>query len=135
MDETITQIILSFYPDTQAIYIFGSYNSEYFRDDSDIDIAILLPVETAKEVGNIGMSECWEKLINNFNRGIDLVNLRESNTVFKHEIIQTSKLLKVFDKYETDVFEMGTMSEYQKLNEERSEIIKEIITTGRVLNI
>jgi predicted nucleotidyltransferase len=135
INNIIFKIILSFYPDTQAIYIFGSYKTEYFRKDSDLDIAVLLPVETAKKAGNIGMSECWQMLISKSNRGIDFINLRNSNTVFKHEIIQTSKLLKVFDKYETDVFEMETMSEYQKLNEERSGIINEIIRTGRILNI
>lgn len=38
--EEIEKIILATIPKdkTEAIYIFGSYNTEFFDDDSDIDI-------------------------------------------------------------------------------------------------
>ncbi|HNX25751.1 MAG TPA: nucleotidyltransferase domain-containing protein [Spirochaetota bacterium] len=40
--DNIQKIILSKIPDTDSIYLFGSYAKGTARDDSDIDIAVLL---------------------------------------------------------------------------------------------
>ena len=39
----ITAPILAAHPDTQAIYLYGTWGTEYQRPDSDLDIAVLLP--------------------------------------------------------------------------------------------
>ncbi len=39
----IVRTVLDHYPDTQAIYLFGSYGTENEWPDSDVDIALLLP--------------------------------------------------------------------------------------------
>ena len=44
----IVRTVLRHYPDTQAIYLFGSYGTENEWPDSDVDIALLLPPEQAK---------------------------------------------------------------------------------------
>ena len=41
--EAIIQTVLEHYPDTQAIYLFGSYAAEQEWPESDVDIAVLLP--------------------------------------------------------------------------------------------
>ena len=46
--DEIVQTVLRQYPDTQAIYLFGSYGTEDEWPDSDVDIALLLPPEQAK---------------------------------------------------------------------------------------
>lgn len=46
--EPLIQLILKAWPDTQAIYLFGSWGTEYERAESDVDIAILLPPKQAK---------------------------------------------------------------------------------------
>jgi len=57
------------------------------------------------------------------------------NTVFQHEIIHHGRIIYNADEYATAEFEMLTMSFYQKLNEERKEILEEVMKTKRILDI
>ncbi|MBN1866958.1 nucleotidyltransferase domain-containing protein [Candidatus Sumerlaeota bacterium] len=134
-DKEIVETVRSFYPDVQAVYVFGSYGTEYDRGDSDADIALLLPVESAKRETRLGFSDCCRALERRLGRSVDLVNLRSVDTVFKHEIVQTGAAIHVGDDYETGLFETITMSLYQKVNEERAEILRDVLVTGKVLDI
>jgi len=129
----IEKTIRDFYPEVQAIYLFGSFARGNAQYDSDVDIAILLPPERAKAVGSIAFSDCAEALSESLDRFVDLVNLREANTVFQHEIVQTALRLYAGDENESAVFEMLVLSFYQKLNEERRGILENILQSGRVL--
>lgn len=129
----IIQCVLRFYPDTQALYLFGSYGTEDERPESDVDLALLLPRETAKAAKGLVLGDCWRALIRDMERSLDLINLRRVDTVFQHEIVQTGRVLYCASEYEKDVFEMEVMGRYQKLNEERTEIVADILRTGRVL--
>ncbi len=80
--DIISKIIFGYYPDLQAIYLFGSCGTEYERPDSDIDIAVLLPVECSKKNGSLMMSQCNGELEDALNKTVDLVNLRNVSTVF-----------------------------------------------------
>lgn len=133
--EQIAQVIQSFYPDVQGVYLFGSHASDYERIDSDIDIAVLLPHLTAKKAGDLTLGHCWQALNHLSNKSIDLINLRLANTVFQHEIIHTGQLILNNDQTAVDEFEMLCMSFYQKLNEERREIIVDIIRQKRILAV
>ncbi|TXI22959.1 MAG: nucleotidyltransferase domain-containing protein [Nitrosomonas sp.] len=46
----LTKIILEAYPNTQAIYLFGSWGTEDEWSSSDVDIAVLLPPKEARIV-------------------------------------------------------------------------------------
>jgi len=72
-------------------------------------------------------------LTSTLNRPVDLINLRIVNTVFQFQILQTGSLIFTNDIYAIDEFEMLTLSYYQKLHEERSDILKEIISSKMVL--
>ena len=134
-DELIIKTVRFYYPDISAIYLFGSYGTEYERIDSDVDIALLLPVLTAKEAGRLSSSGCWSALSSLTERSVDLINLRLVNTVFQHEIIQRGTILFKAADSATDTFEMITMSLYQKLNEERKDIIRDVLRTKKVLHV
>ena len=134
-NEIIIKTVRFYYPDVSAIYLFGSYGTEYERMDSDIDIALLLPVLTAKAAGRLSTSACWYELASLTERFVDLINLRLVNTVFQHEIIQRGTILFKAADSATDTFEMITMSLYQKLNEERKGIIQDILRTKKVLPV
>ena len=131
-DDEIVSSILGFHSDTQAVYLFGSYGTEYVRPDSDVDIALLLPHARSKELGSLALDPCVSALADLFNRPMDLINLRSVDTVFQIRIIETGRLLYGDGAPETSRFEMLTLSFYQKLNEERADIIEDIIRTGRV---
>ena len=42
---TITKMVLQYYPDAQAIYLFGSFGTEDEWPSSDVDVAVLLSPE------------------------------------------------------------------------------------------
>jgi uncharacterized protein len=131
--EIISSVIIRYYPDIQAIYLFGTYETEYERIESDVDIALLLPVKTAKSEHTIMLNDCRFELATVLNKQVDLVNLRSVTTVFQNEIISTGKIICKIDTNAVDEFEMLTLSFYQKLNEERKEILEDIRKSGRVL--
>lgn len=133
MNGNIIHLIQEHHPNTQAIYLFGSYGTAYEREDSDVDIAILLSHEEAKEVGSLVLSDLRFDLEDLFQKEVDLINLRQVSTVFQKEIIMNEGRIYCANQYATDEFEMLTMSYYQKLNEERAGIIEDILERGRVL--
>ncbi len=131
--ETMVKTVLRFYPEAEAIYLFGSYLTPDQRQDSDVDLALLLPHEKARLLKNPAMSACRDALESGLKKTVDLVNLRAVNTVFQNEIIQQGRILYQRNEYVVDVFEMQVISSYQKLNEERSGILETIVETGRIL--
>ena len=131
--ETIVKTVLRFYPDVEAIYLFGSYLTPDQQQDSDVDIAVLFPHERAKLLKNLAMSDCRDALENVLKRTVDLINMRTVNTVFQNEIIQHGRIIYQQNEYAVDEFEMQVMSSYQKLNEERADILEDILETGRIL--
>lgn len=131
--EIIVKTILNFYPDTEAIYLFGTYGTADETGESDADIALLLPFLQAKSVKNLAMSPCCHALEDALQRTVDLINLRTANTVFQHEIIRDGRIIYKTGDYAVDCFEMFVMSSYQKLNEERAGILREVMQSGRIL--
>lgn len=129
--EAIITTILSHFPDTQAIYLFGSCGTDREWPDSDVDIALLFPVATAKAADTLFLSECQYKLKELLHKEIDLINLRTVSTVFQKEIIFTGTVLFCQDANAREEFEMLVISFYQKLNEERKEILDSFYETKR----
>ncbi|MFZ5997800.1 MAG: type VII toxin-antitoxin system MntA family adenylyltransferase antitoxin [Nitrospirota bacterium] len=130
-EKQITEIILKHYPDVQAIYLFGTYGTEDEWPGSDVDIALLFPPAEAKEIKNLFMGECQRELESFLKKDVDLINVRTVSTVFQKEIIANGRLLYCADSYAVDEFEMLVLSYYQKLNEERSEILQSFYKTRR----
>ncbi len=135
MKKQIIETILSHYPQTQAIYLFGSYAAGQERADSDVDIALLLPPEMAKRAGNLALSQLHLSLSEQLGKEVDLINLRQVSSVFQKEIIMAEQKIFCADTAVADEFEMLTLSFYQKLNEERREILAEFARTGRAYQV
>jgi uncharacterized protein len=81
------------------------------------------------------MSDCRRQLEKALHKDVDLINLRRMSTVFQQEIIFSGRTIYCPAQYATDEFEMLTISFYQQLNRERKDILDDIRTTGRVLNV
>ena len=107
---TLVEIVLRDFPSAQAIYLFGSYARGEQHTRSDIDLAVLLPVDIALA------------LAKQARRDVDLVNLRLVSTVFQNEIIHTGVLLYCSDEPARQEFEMLALSAYIKLSEESARI-------------
>jgi uncharacterized protein len=127
----INDIALAHFPAAQGIYLFGSYGTENEWPTSDVDIALLLPHAEAARERQLGLSSCRMELERALRREVDLVNLRRVNTVFQKEIISEGRLIHCADSQALDEFEMLVISFYQKLNEERREILEAFFRTKR----
>jgi predicted nucleotidyltransferase len=137
MDEIkkITTTVLKHYPDVQAVYLFGSYGTDQTLADSDVDIAVLLPHKKSSQAGSLLMSDLRFELERLLGKGVDLINLRQVPTVLQKEIVMDDRRIYQAHEYAADEFEMLTFSYYQKLNEERREILEDVLADGRIYKI
>ncbi|OHB74140.1 MAG: hypothetical protein A2Z34_10820 [Planctomycetes bacterium RBG_16_59_8] len=127
--------VVRHYPSVEGIYLFGSSQTESEWPDSDVDIAVLLPHDAAKRERRIQISECRHDLEKALGKGIDLVNLRLVSTVFQFQVVTTGRAIHIGDERAVDAFEMLTLSLYQRLNEERSGILREFYRTGKAYSV
>ncbi len=106
--------------DPAVIYLFGSAARGMNRPDSDLDVAFL-PAAPA---------DCWtvfqtaQALASILRREVDLVDLRRASTVLRKEVLRTGRRLATFRALEADEFEMYTLSDYARLNEERAPVLR-----------
>jgi len=119
------------YPDAQAIYLFGSYGTEDEWPDTDVDLAVLFPPVAAKRIGSLALSDLHFTLERLLKKDVDLINVRQVPTVFQKEIVMADRRIYCADEYAADEFEMLVLSFYQKLNQERREILDEFLKTKR----
>jgi predicted nucleotidyltransferase len=131
----IVEIVRRHHPDVQAVYLFGTHGTQDEWPDSDVDIALLLPVPSAKKAGSLAMGVCRGELGSLLGKEVDLINLRCVDTVVQSEILHTARELFVGDRMAADDFNILVMSLYQKLTEERAEIVREILLSGRVYDV
>lgn len=130
-EDLISRIVREHYPTVQAVYLYGTYGSGLERPDSDVDIAVLLPPQEARGAENLPLSHLRFELEAALGRDVDLVNLRRVSTVLQKEVIAAGQCIYRGDEYAADEFEMLVLSYYQKLNEERREILDAFYQTGR----
>ena len=129
--DKIIRTVLEHYPHTQAVYLFGSYAAGQEWPESDVDIAVLLPPEEAKKAGLFQMSDLRFDLETLLGKEVDLINLRQAPTVLRKEVVVADRRIFEQDLFAAEEFEMLTLSYYQKLNEERAEILAEALAGGR----
>ena len=130
--DSLIHSILQSYPDTQAVYLFGSWSSPDQRPDSDLDMAILLPPDMAKSLDTLKWHTFAVELASIAALAkVDLINLRCIDTVFKYQIIMTGERIFEVDAVSADEFELNVMAAYQDLNYQRSAIVDAGIQSGR----
>jgi predicted nucleotidyltransferase len=129
--DEIIRLTKKHYPSTQAIYLFGSRAAGQDWPESDVDIALLLPPEEAKKAGSLQMSDLRFDLETFLGKEVDLINLRRVPTILQKEVIAADSRIYSGDQFAAEEFEMLTLSYYQKLNEERAEILAEALAGGR----
>lgn len=131
IEEPLITTVLANYPETQAIYLFGSWGTEQEWPDSDVDIAVLLPPDQAKKVDFWRWQALSMQLAELVKKPVDLVNARQVSTVLQKEIVMADRRIFCAYEYAADEFELLVLSFYQKLNEERAEVLAEGLQTGR----
>ena len=130
--DSIVDAILAAYPDTLAIYLFGSWGTPYQRTDSDLDIALLLPHDIAVDVDLMN----WATLngeLSYVSRTdyVDLVNLQTAATGIQAEIISTGKVVFCRDDDARVEFEAHVLSMHQDLNIQREPLYQDMMAGSR----
>ena len=81
----------------QAVYVYGSYLTDSFSDESDLDIAI-------KVEGGLENRTRWdiqEELASKLGRNIDLLNLDSESLVMQFEVVSSGE--RVFSVNEEEI--------------------------------
>jgi predicted nucleotidyltransferase len=128
-------LILAHFQNAQAIYLFGSSATGTELPGSDVDIATLLPPMEASHIDRRAWEQAWLELECKLGRDVDLVNLRRAPVVLQKEIILAEQRIFCADGYAADEFEGLVISLYQKLNQERADILAEGLHSGRFYNV
>lgn len=132
-DQVIQELVRRYHPDVQAVYRFGSAGTEHERTDSDLDIALLLPPDSARRAGSLALGELHLALEDALRRDVDLINLRLAPAVLQAQIVVTGTRIFCTDTLLADEFELLALALYQKLNQERAGIIAEGLRSGSFL--
>ena len=105
--------------DPAVIYLFGSYGTAREHPGSDVDLAIL----PSSPLDPLVCFATANELSNQLGVGVDLIDLTLASTVLAKEVLRTGIPLAVTDRLACQAFEMRTLSDYARLNEERAPIL------------
>lgn len=131
MNKNYDDLIISFLRkkiNPYLIMLFGSINKDYFRNDSDIDIAFLSDFNLSQ----YDIFMLAQELADILKRDVDLVDLNKASTVFKVQIISTGRIIYSSDEYRRATFMMRALKEYALLNEERKIIIDNMLKGSEI---
>jgi predicted nucleotidyltransferase len=128
LQDELVKIILQVLPQTQAIYLFGSFAKDEERDESDLDLALYFDIKPDPETIFLlkGQISALVK------RDLDLVDLLRADTVTQAQVVSGSRLLYAHNEKNLAFFETRVLSQYVQLNLERRDILKDIVQRGRV---
>lgn len=114
--------------DLEAIYLFGSRAEKENAHSRDWDLAFL-------SRSGLPAMKLWElrsELEVKYDMTLDLIDFYKSPTVFQFEIIKKGKIVWCMDLDDAHYTEALIISFYQKLNQERKEILDGIKQRGRI---
>jgi predicted nucleotidyltransferase len=114
-------------PDLMAVYAFGSQVSGTSNDQSDLDLAVLVP-------GYVSSDFLWKlssDLSQLVNCAVDLLDFRVASTVMQSQILNTGKRLWAKDM-SASLYECFVLNEKNALDEARAPLIALIEKDGHV---
>lgn len=128
MEEKILEIMERFIV-CKLIYIFGSYGTEYFNQDSDIDIAFLAKEKVdAKTKFDLKLY-----LIQELGYEIDLIDLDDAKPVLAKEIVCKGRVIYAMDEIAKDEFVYKTMALYGQYVDDIKVIVDKVKERGHIL--
>jgi predicted nucleotidyltransferase len=126
--EAVIRCVRHRLPDVRAIYRYGSSGTERERPDSDVDIAVL-PAGPLSPETRLALSADLEAVTG---RRVDLVDLLAAPTILRAHIVASGERIFCADERACAVFEDYAFSSYAKFNEERRELVGDILRRGSV---
>lgn len=116
--EALSRALAAF--DPAVIYLFGSARRGLLRPDSDLDVAFL----PAAPCDAWAVFLAAQDLAARLGCEVDLVDLQRASTVLRKEVLRTGRRLVTRRPRTADEFEMYTLSDYARLNEERAPVLR-----------
>lgn len=110
------------------IYLFGSFAKGEGREDSDIDIAIY----SDEEINAYDLFIISNKLSFEVKRDVQIVDLKDKDTVFASQIVGNREELYCEDETLRANYNTRVFKDYAKLNEERKVVLDAIERDGRI---
>lgn len=117
-------------PALQAVYGFGSCFNGQARPESDLDLALLLPPGPAP-AQPLALTPLYAELCRLSGRPVDLIDLRRASTVLAVEVLRSGRRLQADDLAAADLFEAQLLTDYQRLNLERREVLRAFADSGK----
>jgi predicted nucleotidyltransferase len=123
----VVTVLRSSWPNTLAIYAFGSQVQGQANTQSDLDLAILVggyadPLALWNAAGTISdIVGC----------DVDLLDLRAASTVMQYQVITTGKRLWNAD-VQAGLFECFVLSEKTALDTARAPLMRDIAASGKI---
>jgi len=121
-DPLIIETILSHLSGVKAIYRYGSAGSVYERQDSDIDIAILIDHVVPFQ----DMMKLTSKLMAATGRDIDFYDMKKYPVTLRVQIVLEGNRIYSKDLIAAETYDTHVLSDYVRLNEERRLILKDV---------
>ncbi|MEK5186207.1 type VII toxin-antitoxin system MntA family adenylyltransferase antitoxin [Solibacillus sp. FSL W7-1324] len=110
------------------IILFGSFAKGTYRDDSDIDLAYFSKEQLSSYERFLLAGELAEMA----GREVDLVDIKQLDTVFTIQIFSQGVPIYIQDENEFTRQKMRAYSMYATLNEQRAAVIESIKERGSV---
>ena len=123
--------IQSVLPDAVAAWIYGSAGSGSMNAESDIDIAVLLPLSDVRKTSWLLRTQA-QALAERWDRKVDLVNFAAVSCVLQKEILKADKPLFSKDDLIVGYAELQALSQYRDFNERNAQEFARIARTGKV---
>jgi uncharacterized protein len=114
--------------DLQAVYLYGSFLSDSFSDESDLDIA----VKADNRLDNQKRWRIQEDLASIYGRDVDLLDLYRASLVMQFEVISSGERIYCAAENTIALYETLVYSRYLDFNQIRKPIIEEITKRGSV---
>jgi len=126
-DGPVLAVIRAAFPQTLAVYAFGSRINATANADSDLDLSILV-------AGYADPLRLWElsgELADIVGCPVDLLDMRAASTVMQYQILQTGHRLWGRE-LEAGLFEAYVLSEKTELDTARAGVLDDIQMRGSV---
>lgn len=121
--EKFEELIKLIEPHAKFAFLMGSYGTDRFNDQSDIDIAVYFNGETSGPA----LTKLLSELMDHFERDVDLVDLRTIDPIYARQVLETGRLLFSKDPGLLVSWQSTQMSKYIDLKQGRAEIEKNLL--------
>lgn len=127
-DDALAGLVERELPGVVVAYLFGSTAEGTAHAESDVDIAVLCG-------GPVPAELFWaakERLEESLRRSVDLIDLHRAPTVLRMQVVTKGRVILVRDQAVRTRFEDLVFASYARLNEERKEIVAQVLRDGSI---